>query len=112
MSPNASIEHNKSQPINCPARRQQKRRGKVFNVKGNLTLSTTHLSTLSKPTHYDIEGTLGMQRMILQGLARKENVANGLSECESRSTSQADLNHLKKEACMVLQDTWDRSGRK
>ena len=90
----------------------KKRRGKVFNVKGNLTLSTTNLNMLSKPLRYDIEGTLEMQKMILHGLARKENVPNGVSGCESRSTSQTDLDCLEKEACMVLQDTWDRSGRK
>ena len=106
MSLNASIEHDTTNH-----RGQKKRRGKVFNVKGNLSLSTSNLSMLSKPPRHDIEGTLEMQKMVLQGLARQENAVNGLSECESRSTSQTDLNNLKKEACMLLQDTWDRSGR-
>jgi hypothetical protein len=111
MSPNASLEHDTTRPTDRPARRQ-KNHSKVFNVKGTLTLSTTHLSTLSKPPLHDIEGTLEMQKMILQGLARKENIAKGLSQCESRSTSQADLNCLQKEACIALQKTWDRTGKK
>jgi hypothetical protein len=81
------------------------RNGKVFNVKDNPTLSTTSLSTCSKPILHEIEGTLEMQKMILQVLARKENVAKGLSSYASPSTSQADLNRLKKETCMMLQDT-------
>jgi hypothetical protein len=78
--------------------------GKVFNVKDNPALSTTSLSTRSKPILHEIEGTLEMQKMILRVLARKENVAKGLSSYASPSTSQADLNRLK-ETCMMLQDT-------
>ena len=40
--------------------------------------------------------------MILQGLARKENVVNSLLEYELRSTLQANLNYLKKEVGIVL----------
>lgn len=84
-------------------------RGKVFNAKRNLALSTTHLNTLSKRTPYELEGE--MQKMILQGLTRKENIVQGLSECESRAISQAGLNQLK-ETYVMLRDTWNRSGRK
>jgi hypothetical protein len=73
----------------------------MFNVKSDLSLWTTQVSMRWKPPTRDTKGTLEMQKMVLQGLARKESVANVLS-LKLRSMSQADLNDARKEACMVL----------
>jgi hypothetical protein len=61
--PNVSIKHDKNDH-----RRQKKSKRQVFKGKASLALSTTHSSKLSKPPLNDIEGTIEMQKMFLQGL--------------------------------------------
>ena len=99
----------------CPSSRATDNRRRVFNDKGTLTLWAILRNTTLKLALHEVEGTLKMQRMILQTLASKENTAKGLSESESQSPasiSQIDLDHLKKETCLMLRDTRSRNGRK
>jgi hypothetical protein len=69
MSPNASLNHSTDRLVNCPARRQR-RKDTVFSVKSNLTLSTTRVSMPLSPPLHNIKGTLEMQKMALQELAK------------------------------------------
>jgi hypothetical protein len=45
------------------------------------------------------------QKMLLQSLAMKENAAKGFSGLGWDLLSHADLDNLKKDVCMILQET-------
>jgi hypothetical protein len=77
-------------------------------------MSITHLGACADAEKEDRNEiiTLEEQKMLLLSLAMKENVAKGFSGSELQSLSPSNLDYLKKETCAMLQDTWNRSGRK
>jgi hypothetical protein len=52
------------------------------------------------------------QKMHLQSLAMKENTAKGFGELESKHPPYTELETTKKNTCTMLQEIWNRSGKK
>lgn len=91
----------------------ERRRGRVFNDRGGtitLLFTRPNKDLNSIKVRYDIYETLEEQIMLLRSLALKENAANGLSGYEPQASTK--LYRLKEATCLMLPDTWNRSGGK
>jgi hypothetical protein len=49
------------------------------------------------------------QKMLLQSLAMKENAATDFGDRDVKHSVYADLERIKKDTCIMLQDIWNRS---
>ena len=108
----AFIIRNQNQQMEHPVPQRKKRRARRFNDKGGLSLPEIHVGAGVKVNLHEMHGALEEQKILLQSLAMKENVVKGFSGCKLQSLSLTDLDYLKKETCILIQEAWNRSGRK
>jgi len=114
MPPRTFIEQDQNQQSHYRGTRQlRKRIARVFNDKGIPTMSISRPGKELKKNRNEIYEVLEEQKMLLQSLALKENIVKGLSGYEQvQSLSQANLNLLKEDTCLMLHHIWNQNGRK